>query len=125
MAARPEARRPNLLSASSVRWPRAPRVEDPQLPAIAAISAAARHRVRAIFLTTITTVMGLMPMLFDKSEVIQFLVPMVISLGAGLVFASLGVLFLVPAVVIIGEMVRVLPVFAALSGVGKARVQPN
>ena len=80
------------------------RAEDPDMPAIAAIAAAARHRARAIVLTTITTVVGLMPMLYDKSELIEFLVPMVISLGAGLVFSSLGVLFLVPAVVIIGEM---------------------
>ena len=80
------------------------RAEDADMPAIAAIAAAARHRARAIVLTTITTVVGLMPMLYDKSELIEFLVPMVISLGAGLVFSSLGVLFLVPAVVIIGEM---------------------
>ena len=80
------------------------RAEDLDLPAIAAIAAAARHRARAIVLTTITTVMGLLPMLYDKSEVIQFLVPMVISLVAGIVFSSLGVLFLVPAVTIIGEM---------------------
>ena len=80
------------------------RAEDADLPAIAAVAAAARHRARAIVLTTITTVMGLLPMLYDKSETLQFLVPMVISLGAGLVFSSLGVLFLVPAVVIISEM---------------------
>ena len=80
------------------------RAEDADMPAIAAIAAAARHRARAIVLTTITTAVGLMPMLYDKSELIEFLVPMVISLGAGLVFSSLGVLFLVPAVVIIGEM---------------------
>lgn len=81
------------------------RADDPDLPAIAAISAAARHRARAIVLTSVTTVVGLLPLLYDKSEVLQFMVPMVISLGAGLVFASLGVLFLVPAVVIIGDMV--------------------
>ena len=80
------------------------RGEDPALPQVAAISAAARHRARAIVLTTATTVIGLLPMLYDKSEEVQTLVPMVISLGAGLVFASLGVLFLVPAVLIIGEM---------------------
>ena len=82
------------------------RREDAHLPAIAAISAAARHRARAIVLTTLTTVIGLAPMLYDKSEAIQFLVPMVISLGAGLVFASMGVLFLVPAVLILVEMAR-------------------
>ena len=81
------------------------RIDDPNIPQVAAISAAARHRARAIVLTTATTVVGLLPMLYDKSEEVQTLVPMVISLGAGLVFASLGVLFLVPAVLIIGEMV--------------------
>ena len=63
--------------------------------------------------------MGLLPMLYDKSEVIQFLTPMVISLGAGLVFSSLGVLFLVPAVVIIGENAGVFflqPVLARREG---------
>ena len=80
------------------------RAEDPNLPEVAAIAAAARNRARPIVLTTVTTVMGLAPMLYDKSEVIQFLVPMVISLAAGLVFASAGVLFLVPAVLVIGEL---------------------
>ena len=79
------------------------RAEDAQLPAVAAIAAAAQQRARAIVLTTITTVMGLLPMIYDKSEAIQFLVPMVISLGGGIVFASLGVLLLVPAVAMIGE----------------------
>ena len=80
------------------------RSDDPTIPQVAAISAAARHRARAIVLTTVTTVVGLLPMLYDKSEEVQTLVPMVISLGAGLVFASLGVLFLVPAVLLIGEL---------------------
>ena len=81
------------------------RRNDAALPAIAAISAAARQRARAIILTTATTVMGIMPMLYDKSEAIDFLVPMVISLGAGLLFSSLGVLFLVPAVLVGVEIV--------------------
>ena len=91
------------------------RAEDPSLPAIAAISAAARHRARAIVLTSVTTVVGLLPLLYDKSEVLQYLVPMVISLAAGLVFASLGVLFLVPAVVIIGDMVLFSPLLSVFS----------
>ena len=100
------------------------RRDDAHLPAIAAISAAARHRARAIVLTTLTTVIGLAPMLYDKSEAIQFLVPMVISLGAGLVFASMGVLFLVPAVLILVEMARYSRVGLALfpgegGGVGR------
>ena len=96
------------------------RADEPNLPAIAAISAAARHRARAIVLTSVTTVAGLMPLLYDKSEVLQYLVPMVISLGAGLVFASLGVLFLVPAVVIIGDMVLFSPLWSVFSASGPA-----
>ena len=80
------------------------RAGDAAMPAIAAIAAAARHRARAILLTTATTGMGLLPLLYDKSEITVFMVPMVISLGAGLVFSSIGVLFLVPAVLILLEM---------------------
>ena len=97
------------------------RANDPDLPPVAAIAAAARHRSRAILLTTVTTVMGLLPMLYDKSELIQYLVPMVISLGAGLVFASVGVLFLVPAVLIIVEMAWHSPLAALLRGAAKQR----
>ena len=97
------------------------RANDPNLPPVAAIAAAARHRSRAILLTTVTTVMGLLPMLYDKSEMIQYLVPMVISLGAGLVFASVGVLFLVPAVLIIVEMAWHSPLAALLRGAAKPR----
>ena len=80
------------------------RAGDADLPAIAAIAAAARHRARAILLTTATTSIGLLPLLYDKSEVTAFMVPLVISLGGGLVFSSIGVLFLVPAVLILVEM---------------------
>ena len=97
------------------------RASDPDLPPVAAIAAAARHRSRAILLTTVTTVMGLLPMLYDKGELIQYLVPMVISLGAGLVFASVGVLFLVPAVLIIVEMAWHSPLAALLRGAAKQR----
>ncbi len=92
------------------------RREDPHLPAIAAISGAARLRARAIVLTSVTTVVGLLPLIYDKSEALTYTVPMVISLGAGLVFASMGVLFLVPAAVIIGEIVRFSAPLASLRG---------
>jgi len=71
---------------------------------IAAISAAARDRARPIVITGATTIVGLLPLLYDKSESVQFTVPMVISLTAGLAFASIGLLFLIPAVLIVAEM---------------------
>ena len=96
------------------------RAGDADLPAIAAIAAAARHRARAILLTTVTTSVGLLPLLYDKSEVTAFMVPLVISLGAGLVFSSIGVLFLVPAALILTEMARSSPLFQTIANWSKS-----
>tara|TARA_B110000971_G_scaffold101007_1_gene103903 strand:+ start:6582 stop:9827 length:3246 start_codon:yes stop_codon:yes gene_type:complete len=68
-----------------------------------AIVAASQRRFRAIFLTTATTALGLTPMLFESSTQAQFLVPMAVSLATGIVFASVIILFLIPALVIIRE----------------------
>ena len=59
---------------------------------------AARARFRAIFLTSVTTVVGLMPMLFETSLQAQVLVPLVASIAFGMTASTLLVLFLVPAV---------------------------
>ena len=82
------------------------RRKDPDFPVIAAISAAARERARPIVITSATTVVGLLPLLYDKNEMVQFIVPMVISLTAGLAFASIGLLFFIPAVLIVAEMLK-------------------
>jgi multidrug efflux pump subunit AcrB len=71
-----------------------------------AIVEAARRRFRAIFLTTATTALGLAPMLFETSTQAQFLIPMAVSLATGIVFASVIILFVVPALVIIREDLR-------------------
>ena len=71
-----------------------------------AIVAAARHRFRAIFLTTVTTALGLTPMLFETSTQAQFLIPMAVSLATGIVFASVVILFVVPALIAIREDMR-------------------
>ena len=76
------------------------------MPANKAIVEAARHRFRAIFLTTATTALGLTPMLFETSTQAQFLIPMAVSLATGIVFASVVILFLVPALVSIRESRR-------------------
>jgi multidrug efflux pump subunit AcrB len=68
-----------------------------------AIVAASQRRFRAIFLTTATTALGLTPMLFESSTQAQFLIPMAVSLATGIVFASVIILFLIPALVIIRE----------------------
>lgn len=76
-------------------------LEQPELSVIDAIVEAARLRFRAIFLTTVTTALGLTPMLFETSIQARFLVPMAVSLATGIVFASFVILFLVPALVVI------------------------
>ena len=63
-------------------------------------------RLRAVTLTSLTTVLGLAPLLFETSVQAQFLLPMVITIAWGLAFASLIVLFLVPSVLGIQEDIR-------------------
>ena len=53
-------------------------------------------RLRAVLLTSLTTIAGLTPLLFETSLQAQFLIPMAVSISFGLGFATLLVLFLVP-----------------------------
>ncbi|PQM60625.1 MAG: acriflavine resistance protein B [Rhodobacteraceae bacterium] len=62
---------------------------------------ATSDRLRPILLTTLTTVLGLLPLLFETSKDAQFLKPTVITLVYGLGFGMFVILFLVPALVII------------------------
>ncbi len=61
-----------------------------------AIREAGAVRFRPILLTSLTTFLGLTPMLFEKSIQAQFLIPMAISLGFGILFATVITLLLVP-----------------------------
>ena len=54
------------------------------------------RRFRPIFLTSITTFAGLMPLMFDRAIHAQFLKPMAVSLGFGILFATAITLFLIP-----------------------------
>jgi len=62
-----------------------------------AIQASGLHRFRPIILTTLTTFGGLAPMIFETSRQARFLIPMALSLGFGVVFATLITLILVPS----------------------------
>ncbi len=64
--------------------------------ALDAVLNAGVDRFRPILLTSITTFVGLMPILFERSMQAQFLKPMVVSLSFGVVFSSAITLFLVP-----------------------------
>ncbi|TQV69672.1 efflux RND transporter permease subunit [Exilibacterium tricleocarpae] len=61
-----------------------------------AILNAGAARFRPVMLTSITTFIGLMPLLFEKSTQAQFLIPMAVSLGFGILFATFITLILVP-----------------------------
>ena len=64
---------------------------------ITAILDGASDRLRAVLLTTLTTVLGLTPLLYEQSSQAQFLKPTVITLVYGLGFGMLLVLIVVPA----------------------------
>ncbi len=68
-----------------------------------AVYEAAIHRFRPIMLTTLTTFGGLTPMIFETSRQARFLIPMAISLGYGIVFATLITLLLVPSFYLVIE----------------------
>ena len=75
------------------------------LDSFESIIQASRRRFRPIFLTAVTTFLGLGPMIFETNEQALFLVPMAISLGLGTLGSSLVVLILVPVVfVVIDEL---------------------
>ena len=62
----------------------------------AAVSDATSRRFRAIMLTSVTTFMGLSPMLLERSVQAQAMVPMAVSLAFGILFATVITLLLVP-----------------------------
>jgi multidrug efflux pump subunit AcrB len=87
---------------------------------IPSIVDAACDRLRPVILTTLTTVLGLMPLLFEKSTQAAFLKPTVITLVYGLGFGMVIVLLLVPALLAIGHDVRRL-----FTSLGRALTQPQ
>ena len=90
-----------------------------QLSASEAISRAGTRRFRPILLTSLTTFFGLTPMIFETSVQARFLVPMAISLGFGILFATIIILVLLPASYLILEDLKQLP--AALRALFRPR----
>lgn len=71
----------------------------------AALQAGGR-RFRAILLTSLTTFAGLLPMLFEQDMQARFLIPMAVSLGFGIIFATTITLFLVPGVYVVMDDIQ-------------------
>ncbi len=74
--------------------------------ALEAISQAGLRRFRPIMLTTLTTFGGLMPLIFEQSLQAQYIIPMAISLGFGILFATAIILVLVPCLYMILEDIK-------------------
>ncbi|RKT46493.1 efflux RND transporter permease subunit [Thiocapsa rosea] len=68
-----------------------------------ALIEAACQRLRAVLLTSLTTIAGLTPLLFEKSVQAQFLIPMATSIAFGLGFATLLILLVIPALLSIHD----------------------
>ncbi len=66
-----------------------------------AIHAAGVRRFRPILLTTITTFGGLAPMIFETSRQARFMIPMALSLGYGIVFATAITLVIIPCLYLV------------------------
>ncbi len=63
---------------------------------------ASQDRLRAVLLTSLTTIGGLTPLLFETSRQAQFLIPMAVTMVFGLAAATVLVLILVPSLIGIG-----------------------
>src|SRR5210317_2121390 len=71
--------------------------------AFASVIAASTRRFRPVILTTLTTFGGLAPMIFETSRQARFLIPMALSLGFGILFATLITLLRVPSLYLMLE----------------------
>ncbi|MDP7009480.1 MAG: efflux RND transporter permease subunit [Phycisphaerales bacterium] len=63
-------------------------------------------RLRPIFLTTITTVLGLTPLMLEQSMQAKFLIPMALAISFGLLSATALILLLLPALLVIGSDIQ-------------------
>ena len=64
------------------------------------------ERFRAVILTSLTTISGLIPLLFEGSTQAQFLKPMAITIVFGLIATTFLVLFLVPALILVQNDIK-------------------
>ena len=74
-------------------------------PVLRALLQAGEDRFRPIILTSLTTFVGLLPIMAETSVQAQFLIPMVTSLAFGVLFATGVTLLLVPCLYLVGEQI--------------------
>jgi multidrug efflux pump subunit AcrB len=80
--------------------------KDSGIGLLEAVIQSGTRRFRPIFLTSATTFVGLLPMLFDSSLQAQLLIPMATSLAFGILLATIITLFLIPSSYLVAEDIR-------------------
>ena len=73
------------------------------IPLLDACLEAGGKRFRPIMLTSVTTFAGLLPLMLETSLQAQFLIPMAVSLGFGVIFATVITLYLIPCSLLVAE----------------------
>jgi len=96
------------------------------MPFEEALVSAASRRFRAIILTTVTTCLGLMPLIAERSLQAQFLIPMAIAITFGVAFATLLTLVILPCfIVILNDIKCALVYLRSDSWPDRAEVEPG
>jgi len=85
-----------------------------------AVCSAAVQRFRPILLTTLTTFCGLAPMIFERSFQARMLIPMALSLGFGILFATFITLVIVPSLYLAVEDVKAFARYLSGAAIGSA-----
>ncbi len=78
-------------------------------PLLNAVRESGARRFRPVILTSLTTFVGLVPILLETNLQAQFLIPMATSLAFGILFATLITLFLVPSIYLVLEDIKSIP----------------
>ncbi|MEM9021779.1 MAG: efflux RND transporter permease subunit [Planctomycetota bacterium] len=76
------------------------------VPVFESLVAAGKARLRAIMLTTITTVLGLTPLMLETSFQAKFLIPMAIAIACGLISATVMILVVLPCIMLVFDDVK-------------------
>ena len=92
-----------VVNSSIILLIRFKEIRDSGVPIRDAIIEAACQRLRPVLLTTITTIGGLLPLLFETAFQAQFLIPIATSLCFGLLFSTLLILVLIPTLITMYE----------------------
>ena len=76
------------------------------MPVMEAVLTAGETRFRPVMLTSLTTFVGLLPLMMNQSAQAQALIPMAVSLGFGILFATIITLVITPVIYLVGRSIK-------------------